>query len=123
MKKLLAIAALAAVTFVAAGSPVMAQSYAYGGIVMADHSMRSSKLIGLPVFDDHGQKLGTIVDIMVKAEASEPTVILTTGTKMVAAPLSHISLDAKHVMMPGTTMAAIMAMPAYKFNGLEGGGG
>lgn len=124
MMKLIAFTALAAVTFAVAGTPVRAQnltgSYA---IVMADHTMRASKLIGVTVNDDHGQKLGTIVDVMVKAGASEPIVILSTGSRMVAAPISHISIDKTAVMMPHTTAAMIAAMPTYSFNPLAGGGG
>ncbi len=123
MKKLFAIAALAAMTSVVAAPPVAAQSLAYRGIVMADHSMRASKLIGLTVTDDHGQKLGTIVDVLVKGQASEPTVILSTGSKMVAAPLSHVTVSKESLVMPGTTMPMIASMPAYTFTGLGGGGG
>ncbi len=123
MNKLFAIAALAAMASIVSVPPVSAQSLGYGGIMMADHSMRASKLIGLAVTDDHGQKLGTIVDVLVKGEASEPTVILSTGSKMVAAPLSHITVAKESLMMPGTTMAMIAAMPAYTFTGLAGGGG
>jgi len=124
MMKLIAFAALAAVTFAVAGAPVRAETAGNNtAIVMADHTMRASKLIGLAVNDDHGQKLGTIVDILVKSGASEPIVILTTGSKLVSAPISHISIEKATVMMPGTTPAMIAAMPVYSFNPLAGGGG
>ncbi len=123
MKKLFAIAALAAMTSVAVVPPLLAQTLSYAGIMTADHSMRASKLIGLAVTDDHGQKLGTIVDVLVKVGASEPTVILSAGGKMVAAPLSHVTVAKESLVMPGTTTAMIAAMPAYTFTGLGGGGG
>ena len=123
MRTLFAVAALAAMSAVVSVAPVSAQSLSYDGIVMADHSMRASKLIGLAVTDDHGMKLGTIVDVLVKGEASEPTVILSTGTKMVAAPLSHVTVAKASLVMPGMTMPMMAAMPAYVFSGLGGGGG
>jgi len=132
MKKLMAIVVMAAVPFAFAASPVFAQTLTPQGsadIVMADHSMRASKLIGTTVVDDQGQKIGTIVDVLVKDKASEPTLILSVGEytgggpKMVAAPLSHIKLDRTKVMMPGATKQVFASMPAYTFQGLEGGGG
>lgn len=123
MKRLIALAALAAVTSLAV-PPVMAQTLTgSSAIVMNDHSMRASKLVGLSVTDEQGHKLGTIVDVLVKGAAVEPTVILSTGQKMVAAPLSHLTVTGTKLMMPGTTPAAIAAMPTYGFNPLEGGGG
>ncbi len=123
MHKLIAIAVVAAVTSFAAVPPGMAQTLTVPSpIVMADHSMRAGKLIGLTVTDDHGQKLGTIVDVLVKGEAAEPMVILSTGKKMVAAPLSHISIAGTKLTMPNTTATMIASMPAYNFSGLNGGG-
>ena len=64
-------------------------------LVLADHSMRASMLIGMKVLDDQGEPLGTIVEILVKDHAVEPTAIIAVAdlgslsTKLVAVPLSH----------------------------------
>ena len=70
--------ALAAALAVSLAAPVMAANLYRGAAnaVMADHSMRSSKLIGAPVFNDEGQTIGSIADILVKNEASEITEIV-----------------------------------------------
>jgi hypothetical protein len=130
MKQLIAIVSMAAVTFALAGPPVFAQTLTgSNAIVMADHSMRAGKLIGLAVTNDKGQKIGTVVDVLVKGEAVEPTLILSVGdavgggAKMVAAPLSHITVAGTKAMMPGVTLQMVASMPAYTFQGLGGGGG
>lgn len=125
MKKLTILASVAAMAFAFAGQPAHAQSFSYSNVVMADHSVRTSKLVGLAVVSDKGEKLGTIVDVLVKDKSTEPTVILSVGTgasaKMVAAPLSHISVEKTGVVMAGMTMPMMVAMPA--FNWTAGGGG
>jgi sporulation protein YlmC with PRC-barrel domain len=124
MKNLTLLAFALALAFAFTTPVVHAQGLSHGqDIVMVDHSMRASKLVGLKVYDDQGKPLGTIVDILVKAEASEPTVILksATGGKLVAAPLSHIKLEGKKIMMPGTTPAMMASMPAFKFEAATNG--
>jgi sporulation protein YlmC with PRC-barrel domain len=129
MKRYTILASTAAIAFAFAVSPALAESYSYSEIVMADHSMRTSKLIGLPVVNEQGQKVGTIVDVLVTDKAAEPLVILSVGdfagggSKMVAAPLSHITVEKTQIMMPGDTKQILASMPAYKFNPLNGGGG
>jgi hypothetical protein len=130
MRKLLAIASMAVMTLVLTGPPLSAQTLTgSNAVVMADHSMRASKLIGLAVTNDQGQKIGTVVDVLVKGETAEPTAILSVGdytgdgAKMVAAPLSHIKLEGTKAMMPGVNRAMLAGMPAYTFVGLGGGGG
>lgn len=129
MKKLTILASAAAMAFALAAPNAFAQSYSFSEIVMADHSMRTSKLIGLPIVNEQGQKVGTIVDVVVKDKGTEPLVILSVGdftgdgSKMVAAPLSHITVEKTQIMMAGATKQMVASMPAYSFNPLNGGGG
>jgi sporulation protein YlmC with PRC-barrel domain len=94
-------------------------------VVLADHSMRASLLIGMNVIDDQGKPLGTVVDVLVKDSATEPTVILSVAdlgalaTRLVAVPLSHVKIEGGKAAMPGTTMKTLIAMPLYDY---EGGG-
>ena len=123
-----AAAALASAIFPATTTQVFAQSMAKSAIVAPDHSMRSSKLIGMDIFNQQGVKIGKIEDILVKGSAAEPVAILSVGAfagggdKTVAVPMSHISLNADKASMPATK-AQIAAMPGWQFNGLSGGGG
>ena len=130
MKKLatLAAAAALAVTMIpAVTSHAFAQSLTNSAVVAQDHSMRSSKLIGMAIFNDKGEKIGTISDILVKGSASEPMAVLsvgeyTGGSKMVAVPLSHITMKADKPIMIATK-AGLQAMQEWHFVGLAVGGG
>ena len=96
-------------------------------LVLADHAMRASMLIGMKVLDDQGEPLGTIVEILVKDHAVEPTAIIAVAdlgslsTKLVAVPLSHVKIKGDKATMPGMTMKMMIAMPLYDY--IAGGGG
>jgi sporulation protein YlmC with PRC-barrel domain len=108
--------------------PVLAESLAVSAIVAQDHSMRSSKLIGMDIYNDKGEKIGKIEDILVRGTASEPLAVLSVGgyvgigTKMVAVPLSHITLKADKASMPASK-TELASMAGWQFTGLSGGGG
>src|SRR4051812_29145679 len=97
MRKLTVLATMAALAMTVA-VPTFAVA-AGNDIVMTDHSMRASKIIGATVYNDQGQGIGTVIDVLVKNTAAEPTAILSVGdyvgggTKLVAVPLSHVNLD------------------------------
>jgi len=82
-------------------------------------------LIGMKVLDDHDQVLGTVVEILVKDQAVEPTAIVAVldlnalATRLVAVPLSHLKVEGDKAMMPGVTQKMLVAMPLYDY---EGGG-
>ncbi|HEY2619062.1 MAG TPA: PRC-barrel domain-containing protein [Acetobacteraceae bacterium] len=128
MKKLatfVAIAALAAT--IAAPNLAAAAEGAGNDIVLADHSMRTSRLIGAMVYNDQGQSIGSVMDVLVKNGAVEPTVVLSVnaggGAKMVAVPLSHLNLDGARPMMAGATEQMLASMPVYLFPAFMGKGG
>lgn len=124
MKLLSTAFAVTALTLGLAG-PVMAQP-ASGNmmkdVMTADKSMRSSKLIGAVVYNDEGDKIGSIVDILVRGGAVESVAIVSVGdyvgggTKLVAFPVSKLQLDATKAMMQGATKRAIQSMPAIDLN-------
>jgi sporulation protein YlmC with PRC-barrel domain len=105
-----------------------AQSPAASSIVAQDHSMRSSKLIGMDVYDAKGARIGRIEDVLVRGSASEPVVVLSVGSfvgsgdKMVGVPVSHIVLKGDKASM-AATKTELASMEAWRFNGLAGGGG
>src|SRR5918911_5225939 len=105
-----------------AAAPALAQSASDpGGVMMPDQSMRTSKLIGAKVYNEQGDAIGTIIDILVKNQPSEPTAILSVGdyigggTKLVAVPLSHVNLNGGKMMMKGANKQAVASMPAYNY--------
>jgi sporulation protein YlmC with PRC-barrel domain len=131
MKKYTMILAVVMVAF-AAGAPAMAQNEAsaYPAYMTPDHNMRSSKLLGLPVYNDHGEKIGLIDDIMLPAMGGEVTAVVSVGgflgggPKLVKIPLSHVQLTSNKPMMVGDgSKKALMAMSYYTYSMPGGAGG
>jgi sporulation protein YlmC with PRC-barrel domain len=131
MKKFTTVMTAAAMALAFAPSiinPARAQSQARSEIVAQDHSMRTSKLIGMEVYNEKGEDIGKLEDILVKGSASEPQAILSVGAftggapKLVSVPLSHISLKAEKASM-AATKPQMAALAPWQFQGLEGGGG
>jgi hypothetical protein len=126
MTKLSILTAAASLAMAFAAPLATAQtSPAHAKVVLADHSMRASMLIGMKVLDDHNQLLGTVVEILVKDQAVEPTAIVSVfdlnalATRLVAVPLSHLKVEGNKMTMPGVTKKMFVAMPLYDY---EGGG-
>ncbi len=96
---------------------------AHPKVVLADHSMRASMLIGMKVVDDQDQVLGTVVEILVKDKAVEPKAIVAVldlnalATRHVAVPLSHLKIVGDKATMPGVTKKMLVAMPLYDYEG------
>jgi sporulation protein YlmC with PRC-barrel domain len=115
--------ALVAITVTA---PAMAQSLNPGIYMTADHNMRSSKVIGTTVYNDHNEKIGVVDDILLPATGGEVTAVLSfggflgVGQKLVKVPLSHVHFAAGKPMMPDADKPALMAMPQYNYAGGNG---
>lgn len=127
MKKLSVLVALSALAFAYAAPPSFAANAA-PAVEMADHSVSTSKLIGAPVYNDQGQQIGSVVDVLVREAAVEPTAVLSVGnyvgggSKLIAVPLSHVNLMGKHATMHDATRAMLSSMPAFAFTGSASGG-
>jgi hypothetical protein len=124
MTKLSTITAAASLAMAFAAPFAAAQTPpAHPKVVLADHSMRASMLIGMKVLDEHDQVLGTVTEILVKDHAVEPTAIVAVldlnalATRLVAVPLSHLKVEGDKVMMPGVTKKMLIAMPLYDYEG------
>jgi len=93
--------------------------------VVADAGgMRSSKIVGASVYDDEDQKIGSVDDLVIGNDKSLNAVIsvggfLGIGSKMVEVPFDKLhfgnSSDDNHVVMPGMTKDALIAMPDYHY--------
>jgi sporulation protein YlmC with PRC-barrel domain len=119
--RLVAAAAMAAVCSFAA--PGFAQTGAGAAHVTAEHGMRASKMMGMSVYNEQNQNIGSIVDIMVDSTTGVATAILSVGTfvgggtKLVAVPLGHVKVDGSKAMMAGATKQALADMPIYNLGG------
>lgn len=125
MKKFTTLVAATALAAVFAAPIAMA---AGSDIVMADHNMRASKIISAKVYNEQGEAIGSVVDVLVKDTAAEPTAILSVGdyigggTKLVAVPLSHVNLTGAKAMMPASKQTLI-SMPVFLFPPNQNNGG
>lgn len=113
---------LGMVAAMAAGAlapPVSAQNLAPSAFYAGDHYMRSSKMIGMDVYNTAGEKIGVLEDVMVPMGGGKPMAVLSVGgflgigQKLIKVPLDHIHLKDGKAVMPNATKPAMMAMPPY----------
>lgn len=117
-KAVLAAAALA----ICVAAPSKAQNLTHG-FVTADHNMRASKMVGMTVYNDKGEKIGRLDDIMVSAETGEASAVISVGsfvggTKLIKVPLSHLNFGGDKPSMGNGSKSEVMAMPAYNYYGI-----
>jgi hypothetical protein len=98
-------------------------------ILLPDHSVRASKLIGATVYNNQQEAIGTVADLIMARGGSEPTAILSvgdylgTGPKVVAVPLSRVKLDSPKPMMPLVNKERLARMPIVLFPLSDSGSG
>jgi sporulation protein YlmC with PRC-barrel domain len=115
--------AAAMAIFCSLAAPGFAQTATGPAHVSAEHGMRASKMVGMSVYNEQNQNIGSIVDIMIDNTTGVATAILSVGsfvgggTKLVEVPLGHVKLEGSKAMMPGATKQALAAMPVYNFGG------
>jgi len=102
--------------------PAFAQQQSLPPYMTTDNNMRSSKIIGMAVYNEKGEKIGVLDDIMLPTMGGEVTAVLSVGgflgigEKMIKVPLSHVHFMAGKPMMEGDK-TALMAMPTYSYYG------
>jgi sporulation protein YlmC with PRC-barrel domain len=119
MKRSSSILAVALLAFTAA-VPTLAHA---ADFMTSGHDMRATKMVGVPVYNDHNEQIGQIDEVLLPANGGEVSLVLsvgsfTGGSKMVKVPLSHITTGGAHAMMTGDgSKTAMMAMPSYNYVG------
>src|SRR3954452_12438919 len=98
--------AAAAVAIACGGvAPGFAQTATGVARVTAEHGVRASKMVGMSVYNDENQNIGSILDIMVDKNTGIATAILSVGnfvgggTRLVEVPLGHVAIDGSKAMM------------------------
>jgi hypothetical protein len=94
---------------------------------------RTSQLVGGPVFDEHGEKIGTIDDLIIDAprrpgktssrpSEKAPFAILSIGAffgigeRLVVVPLHSLKIsENKGIQLPGATKGSLKAMPEFRY--------
>ena len=97
--------------------------------IMTDNGgMRTSKIVGSSVYNDHDLKIGSIDDLVISSDKTVNAVIsvggfLGVGSKMVEVPFDQLHFgntkgsSDNRVVMPGVTKNALNAMPDYHYFG------
>lgn len=92
-----------------------------------DNNMRTSMLVGMAVYNDNNEKIGTIEEILIPSAGGDVTAVVSvggflgTGQKLIKGPLSHFRLMSDKAMMADGGKPALMKMPAYSYTHRGGG--
>ncbi len=89
--------------------------------VRLDSGQRLSQVIGASVFNDAGERIGGIDDlVMVEGDKVSVAIIgiggfLGMGAKLVAVPYQQLKRDGEKLVLPGVTKDALDAMPSFSY--------
>ena len=80
------------------------------------------KLIGTPVYNDKGEKVGKIEDIIVSPKRTVSHAIIGVGgflgligKHLVAIPMDQLRLQGNRFVLPGASKDALKAMPEFQY--------
>ncbi len=89
--------------------------------VKLENGARVSKIIGLTVYTDGNEKVGTVDDVVL-TEGDKATVavisvggFLGIGSKLVAVPFDQLKRDTDKATLPGATKDSLNAMPGLVY--------
>ena len=95
--------------------------------IMTDNGgMRTSKIVGSSVYNDHDQKVGSIDDLIISKDKAVHAVVsvggfLGIGSKMVEVPFDKLQFgntkgsSDNRIVMPGVTKESLTSMPGYHY--------
>ncbi|HEY0205642.1 MAG TPA: PRC-barrel domain-containing protein [Acetobacteraceae bacterium] len=89
--------------------------------VRLESGQRLSQIIGASVFNDAGERIGGIDDlVMVEGDKVSVAIIgiggfLGMGAKLVAVPYQQLKRDGEKLVLPGVTKDALDAMPSFSY--------
>ena len=99
------------------------------GVAVAEEAIvatgwRASKLLKASVYNDQGQKIGTIDDFIVSPDGALSVAVvdvggfLAIGGRRVAIPVKQFGhVDPKKIVLQGATKEALKALPEFKYLG------
>lgn len=83
---------------------------------------RTSKIVGSKVYNDDGEEIGTIDDLVISSEdVKTPYVVISVGDyvggspHLVAVPYGNMRLEHYKIVSTGATKEALKAMPEFKY--------
>lgn len=81
---------------------------------------RISELIGKPVYNPQGQKIGNVDDFVIQRDKVLMTIIsvggfLGIGGRLIAIPYSSLRMTSKGMVLPGASKQAVGKLPAFHY--------
>jgi sporulation protein YlmC with PRC-barrel domain len=81
---------------------------------------RISELIGKPIYNPQGQKIGHVDDFVIQRDRVLMTIInvggfLGIGGRLVAVPYSSLRMTRKGMVLPGATKRTVGKLPAFHY--------
>ena len=101
-------------------------------VLSPEGDVRASKAVGLVVYNDQDQKVGTIDDILLGEDNQPPRVVLSVGgflgmgAKLVVVPFERLEFGEvrgasdKKVVMRGASKGVLKRLPAYHYSSSKG---
>ena len=82
---------------------------------------RASKLIGAPVHNEQGEKVGSVDDLIISPDRSVSFAIVSIGgflglgSRLVAIPVEQLREEKDRLILPGATQEALAKLPEFKY--------
>ncbi len=81
---------------------------------------RATQMVGRPVFNDHGEQIGKIDDLIVGRDKVLFAILsvggfLGLGAHLVAAPYASLTVSPQRIVLPGATKAALLKLPEFHY--------
>jgi sporulation protein YlmC with PRC-barrel domain len=81
---------------------------------------RISELIGKPVYNSQGRKIGHVDDFVIQRDRVLMTIInvggfLGIGGRLIATPYSSLRMTQKGMVLPGASKQAVGKLPAFHY--------
>jgi sporulation protein YlmC with PRC-barrel domain len=81
---------------------------------------RISELIGKPVYNSQGQRIGRVDDFVIQRDKVLMTIIsvggfLGIGGRLIAIPYSSLRMTPKGMVLPGASKQAVGKLPAFHY--------
>ncbi len=90
-------------------------------IRVARDGSRLTKFVGIGVFDEANDPIGTIRDMIILSDESTAFAVVSvgdflgTGSRYVVVPISALRIYGKRIILRGSTRKSLMALPEYRY--------
>ena len=90
-------------------------------VVKVATGFRASKVIGSSVYNDAGDTVGKVDDVIIGEGGKSPFVVLSVGgflgigDKLVVLPYEQLKTMDRKIVMPGATKEALKDLPTFKY--------